>query len=119
MDKNQEWDDRILIECQSTINIFKNKKYLTDIQIAGKPCRIQCNADTVQMTMKGMFENILVWYHPDGVANTLSLKTFKKYHVMYDSNIDGDAFKVETPGGVVKFKPCKNGLHYLDVNNKL
>ena len=39
-DKNQEWDDRILIDSQNTINVFKNKKFLTNIHMTGKPCRI-------------------------------------------------------------------------------
>ena len=83
--------------------------------MAGKPCRIQCNAGTVQVTNKGMFGNVPVWYHPEGMLNILSLKTLKeKYHAMYD--IDGGVFKVKTPGGVEKFKPHENRLYYLDMN---
>ena len=64
-----------------------------------------------------MFGNILVWYHPEGVANILFLKTLKeKYHVTYDSYSDRGALKVETPGRVVTFKPHENGFHYLDMN---
>ena len=106
-----------LIDSQRTIDVFKNKTYLTDINTAGKPCRVQCNAGMIQVSKKGMFGNIPVWYHPKGVANILSLKILKeKYHVTYDSNVKGGVFKVKTPGGIVKFKLHKNGFHYLDTN---
>ena len=65
-DRNHEWDERILIDSHSTIDMFKNKKYLIDIHTTVKPCSIQCNVGTIQVTKKGMFGNIPVWFHLRG-----------------------------------------------------
>ena len=66
---------------------------------------------------KGIIGSIPVWYHPEGVANILSLKTLKtRYHVTYDSKDNGGIFKVKTENGEIQFLPHFNGLHYLDMD---
>ena len=122
VEKGDEWDYRILIDSQSTINIFKNKELLKNIQPSRKGCKIQCNTGMVEVKMKGMFGETPVWYHPDGVANILSLKSLKeKHHVTYDSQDEGGVFRVKTSKGEVKFVPHPNGLHYIDLreNNNI
>jgi len=59
-----------------------------------------------------------VWYHPDGIANILSLNNVKnKYKVTYDSELD-DGFIVHKGNGSQHvFKPFKKGLYYSDVTN--
>ena len=115
----EEWNNRILIDSQSTIDVFKNREYLTDIKTVKKGCKIQCNAGIVMVNKKGMFGSIPVWYHPEGVANILSLKTLKnKCHVTYDSNDEGGIFRVAMKNGIIKFIPHANGLHYLEMNPK-
>jgi hypothetical protein len=57
-----------------------------------------------------------MWYHPDGIANILSLARDKAkgYAVTYD-NAEGNHFKVVTPGGAVRlFKQSAKGLYYRD-----
>ena len=59
-DKNQKWDERILTDSQSTIDQFKDKMYLIDIHTA-----------TIQVTKRGMFGDIPIWYHPEGSKHSI------------------------------------------------
>lgn len=68
------------------------------------------------------FGDIGVKYNPHGICNVLSFKTLKQFYpISYSSNPqDGKeaAFEVHTPQGVVKFRPCSKGLHYLDLSQE-
>ena len=80
-------------------------------------CILQCNAGTIQVSEKGVFGSTPVWYHPNGGNNILFLKNWNnKFHVRYDSKVNGRVFQVNTPGGTVEFKPQKKWLLYLDMN---
>ena len=87
-------NNKLLIDGQSTVNAFKNKKYLTEIHTAIKFCFIQCNAKSIIITQKGLCGNILMFYNPQGVANIISLKTHKEQcHDIYDSNVECGCLK--------------------------
>ena len=104
----EKWYQRLLIDSQSTVDIFKDKGFLRSIPMVMKPCKIKCNAGTILMNKKGFFRPIPVWYHPNGVTNVMSLKTLKKLHrVTYDSNDGSGAFKAHTPKGAVEFSHMK------------
>jgi len=59
-----------------------------------------------------------VWYHPDGIANILSLHNVqKKYKVTYDIT-QGNGFVVnKVDGNNPVFMPSNKGLFYPDVKN--
>jgi hypothetical protein len=59
-----------------------------------------------------------VWYHPDGIANILSLHNMqKKYKVTYDST-QGNGFVVHKAGSNNHvFMPSNKGLFFSDVKN--
>ena len=99
------WKTCLLINSESSIDIFNNPKLLTEIHQVKKPLKLHCYAGNIQVTQKGRFDRIEVWYHPKGIANILSLKTLKKrHHVTYDRN---DVFKVHTGQGIVELLPMK------------
>lgn len=61
----------------------------------------------------------IVWYHPDGIANILSLARVKvKRFAVTNDSAKGNHFKVVTLAGTVRlsFKPSasRRGLYYLD-----
>jgi len=58
----------------------------------------------------------LVWYHPNGIANILSMyRAMKHCRVQYDSEETAPSFHVTKPDGSVRdFKPSAGGLHYCD-----
>ena len=58
-----------------------------------------------------------VWFHPDGIANILSLSRVKtKYHITFDSN-ENNKFIVHKPDGSTRnFKESNRGLYYHDTS---
>eukprot|EP00804_Cyclotella_cryptica_P023700 CCRYP_019316-RA/>CCRYP_019316-RA protein AED:0.38 eAED:0.25 QI:0/0/0/1/0/0/2/0/908 len=116
--------DWLLLDSQSSTDMFCNAKYLRNIRKASQPIVIHCNAGTTRCDKEGTFTSKLlgeipVKYNPHGICNVVSFKTMKNlYPIKYESNPkDGGqaAFEVHTPRGIVRFRPCIWGLHYLDL----
>ena len=80
-------DSWILLDNQSTINVFKNKFLLTNIQKVSTEMKIHCNAGTSTTNMVGDLAGYgTVWYHRLGIANILSLAKVKgEYDVRFVS----------------------------------
>ena len=51
------WDERLLIDSQSTVDIFKDKSFITGINTVEKPCQIKCHAGSVLINKKNSLEN--------------------------------------------------------------
>ena len=75
--------------------------------------RIICNAGMVLVTQMGTF-NVYgkVWYHPDAIANILSLNNVQSmFRVTYDSHT-GNQFVVHRNDGSQRiFRPTEKGLY--------
>ena len=58
-----------------------------------------------------------MWFHPDGIANILSLSRVKtKYHITFDSDTTNE-FIVHKPDGFTRnFKESSRGLYYHDTS---
>ena len=74
---------------------------------------IHCNAGVASTDMIGELHGYgTVWYHPDGIANILSLSRVKEqgYRVTYDSQ-GGNHFTVaKTDGSTRVFNESNRGL---------
>ena len=107
-------DTWILIDSQSTIDVFSNGKLLVKIKTIGTTMNIRCNAGMKSTNMMGYLSGYgWVWYFPDGIANILSLSRVKdKYRVTFDSAMD-NCFHVHKPGRILKFREASRRLYSL------
>jgi len=64
----------ILLDSQSTVDVFSNPRLLTNIRDAKKSLTLYCNAGKAIITKKGDLKGYgIVWFYPEGIANILSL----------------------------------------------
>jgi len=109
----------ILLDSQSTVDVFSNPKLLSNIHDTRPSLTLYCNAGKATINKKGDLKGYgTVWYHPDGIANILSLHNVqKKYKVTYDS-AQGNGFMVHKANDNNRvFMPSSKGLFYSDVKN--
>ena len=80
-----EW---VLLDNQSTIDVFVNHRLLRNIRQIGQYMYIHCTARLTRTNLVGELPGYgTVWFHPDGIANILSLSRVKtKYRITFDSD---------------------------------
>ena len=110
-----EW---VLLDNQSTIDVFVNRRLLKNIRRIGQYMYIHCTAGVTRTNLVGELPGYgTVWFHPDGIANILSLARVKtKYRITFDSD-ENNEFIVHKPHGTTRnFKESSRGLYYHDTS---
>eukprot|EP00957_Ditylum_brightwellii_P113933 8685521-Ditylum_brightwellii.AAC.1 len=90
----------VLLDSQSTLNVFSNPKLLVNIRKARHTLEIYCTAGKSSTNMIGDLPGFgTVWYYAKGIANILSLsKVAKLFKVTFDGTI-GEGFVVHKADG--------------------
>jgi len=111
----------ILLDSQSTVDVFSNKKLLTNIRDLKRTLSLYWNTSKAIITQKGDLKGYgYVWYYPQGIANILSLRNVKKKHkVTHDSSKNTGFVVHKADGNNRVFIPSKKGLYFSDIKMTL
>ncbi len=114
---NPNW---ILLDSQSTINIFNNRKLFKYIRACheGETVQCYCNGGYQDTSEIGEVDGIgMVYYNKKSLANILSLSHIDNmYRVTYDSSKEKAFIVHNTNSGDKKFIRSAGGLHYYDTS---
>jgi hypothetical protein len=95
----------ILIDSQSTIDIFSNGELLTQVRQINTTMHIRCNAGVKSTNLRGYLSGYgWVWYFPDGIVNILSLSRVKEKYCVTFNSASNNSFHVPKPGKILKFR---------------
>jgi hypothetical protein len=106
----------ILLENQSTVDVFCNRSLLTNVHETNKIMNIRCNAGVTRTNVVGELNGYgTVWYNPKGIAKILSLSQVEKKHrVTYDSAASKAFVLHKSDGSERQFEQANSGLFYMD-----
>jgi len=104
----------ILLDSQSTVDVFSNPHLLTNIFTSKTTLTLHCSTGKAIVRQKGDLKGYgTVWYYPEGIANILSLhKVQEKYKVTYDSSTMAGFVVHKSDGTKRVFKPSRKGLFF-------
>ena len=110
--------DLVLLDSQSTVDLFTNPEHIQNIRPTKKTIQVHCNSGTVATTTEADFDDTPVYFNSRGIANVLSLyRLGHKFRVTYDSSDCNGVFQVHKKQGVIEFKPTPKGLHALNLKD--
>ena len=112
----------IILDNQSTVNVFWNSALLQNIHASDRTLHVSCNDGTVTVNQVhdlpwyGQF-----WYQPKGISNILGLSNVAdndKYLVRYESQESKNFIITRTKGGKENlFCRASRGLQWIDAKS--
>ena len=94
--------DFVLLDSQSTVDLFTNPDLVNNIRPAKTPINVHCNKGSMTTIQEADFGDTPVYFNSNGIANVLSLyRLGRKFRVTYNSNDRGGVFQVHTTHGLV------------------
>ena len=111
---NKDW---VLLDSQSTIDLFCNTSLLTNIRVVSDHLNIFCNAGSASTNMVGDLKGYgTVWFYTSGLANILSLhRVAERFHVTYDSQESNCFIVWKHDGSARRLFPSPRGLYYCNL----
>ena len=102
----------ILLDCQSTVDVFSNPSLLSNIWNGKKGLVLYCNAGKAIIKKKGDLKGYgTVWFYPDGIANILSLSNVQKKCNVTNDSTPNEGFLVHKADGTTQvFRPSKRAI---------
>ena len=80
----------LLLNSQSTVNLFSNPAHVDNVHPATHPIQVHCNKGVLPANNVADFGSDEVYVNKDEIANVLSLFLLgKKHHITYDSHDRG------------------------------
>jgi hypothetical protein len=109
----------ILLDSQSTISVFRNREYLTNVRRSEHVLRALTNGGHQDSNMVGEFPNLgQVWYNSESIANILSLADVRKVcRVTMDTAAELALIVHRSDGTTMKFKEHSSGLYVYMPND--
>ena len=110
----------ILLDSQSTIDVFCNSDLLTKIHKTDTTLRIRCNAGMKTTDYRGYLSGYgWVWYYPEGIANILSLsRAREQYRITFDSAMDNCFHVHKDNGKILRFQEAGRRLYFFDTADR-
>ena len=110
----------ILLDSQSTVDVFHNASLLKNIRTITSVMEIRCNAGVRRTSQVGDLPGYgRVWYDPGSIANILSLSSVaRKFDVVFDSRGENSFIVIKPTGDVVRFMSSAEGLYYVDTEDQ-
>jgi hypothetical protein len=112
-------DTWILLDSQSTVSVFKNPRYLSNIRISDSTLRVHTNGGTQFSSQVGTLKNFgEVWFNRESLANILSMAAVRKIcRITMDTSVEAAMHVHRKDGTIMKFKEYQSGLYYYDTGN--
>ena len=116
--KGQISKNWVLLDSQSTVDLFSNRKLLRNLRWISNTLAIHCNMGTVTTNIMGNLPGYgPVWYYKDGMASIISLYLIgKRFNVEYNNQMSEDFTLWKEYRSCRKFKPVPKELYYCDMS---
>ena len=115
-------DTWILLDSQSTVNIFKNPIFLTDIhESSSGELRVLTNGGICVSHLVGTLPNFgTVWYNPSSLANILSLRAVRQVcRVTMDTDKEVTILVHLKDGTIMRFIKFCSGLYFFNASKAI
>ena len=109
----------VLLDSQSTVNIFKNPAFLTNIRESPSGhLRVLTNGGLCTSHLVGDLPNFgTVWFNPQSLANILSLRAVRQICcVTMDTDQEAAILVHRKDGSIMRFLEFRSGLYYFDAS---
>jgi hypothetical protein len=103
----------VVIDSQSTVSVFKNPKFLSNIRRSNCQLKGHTNGGTQILLLVGDIKNFgTVWYNPDSLANIFSLAAARKFCcITMDTSVEATLCVHRSDGSIKKFIKYGSGLY--------
>jgi hypothetical protein len=106
----------LLLDSQSTVSVFKNPNFLSNIRRSNSQLKVHTNGGTQISSLVGDIKNFgPVWYNPDSLANIFSITAVCKLCcITMDLSVEAALCVHRSDGSIMNFIEYRLGLYHHD-----